>query len=97
MKNENVITKLDRLLKEIDKLEKEHPHGLTEEADRRIDELMCECIETTKELNTIYLKMLRNSPEKMAKWKNVTGGFDEHCKDYLKFLDDPESGEKNIP
>jgi hypothetical protein len=97
MQNENVVTKLDQLLKEIDKIEKAHPYGLTEEADRRIDKLMCECIETTKELNTIYRTMLRTSPEKMAEWKNVTGGFDQRCKDYLKFLDDPESSGKNIP
>jgi hypothetical protein len=94
MKNENVVSKLDRLLREIDKIEAEHPFGLTEEADRRIDELMCECVETTKEMNTIYRAMLRDSPEKMAEWKAVTSGFDQRCNDYLKFLDDPESKKK---
>ena len=94
MKNENVITKLDRLLREIDRIEAEHPLGLTEEADRRIDELMCECIKITKEMDIIYRAMLHDSPEKMAQWKAATRGFGERSENYLKFLDNPESGEK---
>lgn len=94
MKNENVIDKLDRLLAEIKRIEEEHPDGLDEEADRRIDELMCECIETTKEMDAIFRQALRNNPEKMAQWNAATSGFDRQSEEYLQFLKDPESDKK---
>jgi hypothetical protein len=71
MRNENLFTRLDYIIKEIARLDKENPTGPDEETDPRIVELLKEGTEIQKELDPLMRGTFRNNPAKLAEWDSI--------------------------
>ena len=72
MEHENLISKLDRVMKELESLRGENPTGSeTSEKERnaRIDQLIEEGVNIAVELDAMIRLGLRNNPQKLAEWK----------------------------
>ena len=71
MRHENLFSRLDYIIKEIARLDKENPTGPDEETDPRIVELLNEGTEIQKELDPLMRGTFRNNPDKLAEWDSI--------------------------
>ncbi len=71
MQHENLFSKLDYILKQIEKLDKENPTGPDEEGDPRIDKLLDDAEEIQKELDPLMRETFRNRPAELAEWDGI--------------------------
>lgn len=77
MRHENLFTRLDYIIKEITRLDKENPTGPDEETDPRIVELLDEGMKIQKELDPLMRGTFRNNPAKLAEWDSIMQTYDE--------------------
>ncbi len=71
MRNENLFSKMDYIIKEIARLDAENPTGPGEETDPRIVELLKEGMEIQKELDPLMRGTFRHDPAKLAEWDSI--------------------------
>ena len=71
MEHENLFKKMDYIIKEIARLDKENPTGPDEETDPRIVELLKEGMKIQKELDPLMRGTFPNNPEKLAEWDSI--------------------------
>jgi DNA-binding transcriptional MerR regulator len=71
MLHEILFTRLDVIIKEIARLDKENPTGPDEETDPRIVALLDEAQEIQKELDPLMRETFRNDPAKLAEWESI--------------------------
>jgi hypothetical protein len=71
MKHENLFSRMDYIIKEIARLDKENPTGPDEETDPRIVELINEGLRIQKELDPLMRGTFHNNPEKLAEWDSI--------------------------
>jgi hypothetical protein len=79
MNHEKLFEQLDKVLNEIDRLDKENPTGPDEETDPRIVKLLDEADRITNELDPIIRETFQDDPEKLAEWDEI-----------MRMRDDPE-------
>lgn len=87
MRHENLFSRLDYIIEEVARLDKENPTGPDEETDPRIVELLNEGMEIQKELDPLMRGTFRNNPAKLAEWESIMQTFYE--------LEGEESGKSN--
>lgn len=71
MEHENLFKKMDYIIKEIARLDKENPTGPDEETDPHIVELLKEGTKIQKELDPLMRGTFWNNPEKLAEWDRI--------------------------
>ena len=71
MEHENLFAKLDRILKEIARLDEENPTGPDDEADPRIEKLLVEAEEIQNELDPLMRGTFRGRPATLAEWDRI--------------------------
>jgi hypothetical protein len=72
MKNENIVSMLERLVTEANALS-EGKSSVEIDEDPRISALMLQAESIIEELDQIVLKAFPNHPEKVAIWKKAMG------------------------
>jgi hypothetical protein len=77
MQNENLLSRLDYIIKEIARLDRENPTGPDEETDPRIVALLNEGTEIQKELDPLMRETFRNRQETLAEWDSIMHMCDE--------------------
>ena len=77
MRNENLFSRLDYIIKEVARLDKENPTGPDEETDPRIVELLNEGMKIQKELDPLMRGTFRNNPAKFAEWESIMQMYHE--------------------
>lgn len=77
MRHENLFSRLDYIVKEIARLDKENPTGPHEETDPRIVELLNEGMKIQKELDPLMRGTFRNNLAKLAEWDSIMQTFYE--------------------
>lgn len=87
MQNENLYSKLDKIIKEIARLDKENPTGPDEETDPRIVQLLDEGTEIQKQLDPLMRETFRNRPATLAEWDSIMHMCDD--------LDEKDAGKPN--
>jgi hypothetical protein len=87
MQNENLFSKLDVILKEIERLDKENPTGPDEETDPRIVHLINEGEKIQKELDPLMRGTFRNRRETLAEWDSIMHMCDD--------LEKPDTGKSD--
>jgi hypothetical protein len=71
MEHENLFSKLDKIIKEIQRLDEENPTGEDEEADPRIEALLAEGEAIQKELDPLMRETFRGRPATLAEWDSI--------------------------
>ena len=71
MRHENLFARMNRVIKEIARIDKENPTGPDEETDPRIVELLKEGMEIQKELDPLMRGTFRHDPAKLAEWDSI--------------------------
>jgi len=71
MEHENLFSKLDRIIREIERLDRENPTGPDEATDPRIIELLAEGEKIQKELDPLVRGTYRNRPKMLAEWDSI--------------------------
>jgi hypothetical protein len=71
MKNENLFSRMDFILREIDRIDKENHTEPDEPTDPRIVELLEEGKRIQNELDPLMRETFRNRPEKLAEWDEI--------------------------
>jgi hypothetical protein len=77
MQNENLLSRLDYIIKEIARLDRENPTGPDEETDPRIVKLLKEGMEIQKELDPLMRETFRNRQATLAEWDSIMHMCDE--------------------
>ncbi|MDT7543152.1 MAG: hypothetical protein QOE33_3056 [Acidobacteriota bacterium] len=77
MQNENLFSKLDKIIKEIQRLDRENPTGEDEETDPRIVKLLDEGDEIVKELNPMMRETFRGRRSTLAQWDSIMRTCDD--------------------
>jgi len=77
MRHENLFTRLDYIIKEVARLDRENPTGPGEETDPRIVELLNEGMKIQKELDPLMRGTFRNNPAKLAEWESIMQTYHE--------------------
>ena len=77
MRHENLCTRLNYIIKEVARLDKENPTGPDEETDPRIVELLNEGMKIQKELDPLMRGTFRNNPAKLAEWESIMQTYHE--------------------
>ena len=93
MEHENLVSKLDRIMREIDSLHKENPDGSDKEKNARLDYLLEEGVKIGEELDPMIRLGFRNNPRKLAQWKNARQSADKH----LAILKQPDEEPNEEP
>jgi hypothetical protein len=88
MQHENLFSKLDIILKEIARLDKENPTGPDEETDPRIVQLLDEAEEIRKELDPLMRGTFRHRPATLAEWDSIMHMCDD--------LDEADTGKSEL-
>lgn len=88
MQHENLFSKLDRIIKEIERIDKENPSE--EETDPRIIELLDEGEKIQKELDPLMRTIFRNRKETLAEWDSIM-----HMCDDLDELEETKKSESS--
>jgi hypothetical protein len=71
MQHENLFSRMDYIIKEIARLDKENPTGPDEETDPRIVELLNEGMKIQKELDPLMRETFRNRQATIAEWDSI--------------------------
>jgi hypothetical protein len=71
MEHENLFSRMDYIIKEIAKLDKENPTGPDEETDPRIVKLLAEGMRIQKELDPLMRGTFRNHQATLAEWDSI--------------------------
>ena len=87
MRNENLFSRMNYIIKEIARLDKENPTGPDEETDPRIVELLDEGMKIQKELDPLMRGTFCNNPAKLAEWDSIMQTYYE--------LNSEETGESD--
>jgi hypothetical protein len=72
MKNDNLFSKIGRIIEEIQRIDKENPTGPDEETDPRIVALLDEGVKTINELDPIIRETFRNDYATLSHWDKIT-------------------------
>jgi hypothetical protein len=88
MQHENLFSRMDYIIKEIARLDKENPTGPDEETDPRIVQLLKEGMEIQKELDPLMRGTFRNNPAKLAEWDSIMHMCDD--------LDEGDAGKSEL-
>jgi hypothetical protein len=87
MEHENLFSRMDYIIKEIARLDKENPTGPDEETDPRIVKLLDEGMQIQKELDPLMRGTFRNNRAMLAEWDSIM-----HMCDDLDAEDTGKSG-----
>lgn len=71
MRHENLFSKMDYVIKEIARLDKECPNGPDGKTNPRIVELLKEGMEIQKELDPLMRGTFRHDPARLAEWDSI--------------------------
>lgn len=71
MEHENLFSKLDKIIREIQRLDAENPTGEDEETDPRIVELLAEGDAICKELDPMMRETFRGRRAAIAEWDSI--------------------------
>jgi hypothetical protein len=71
MEHENLFSKLDKIIKEIQRLDEENPTGEDEETDPRIEKLLVEGEKIQKELDPLMRETFRGRRAALAEWDSI--------------------------
>lgn len=71
MTPEQLFMRLSEIIKEIQRVDQEHPTGPDEESDPRIKELIAEGIKVQQQLDPMMREIYRDNPAKLAEWDEI--------------------------
>jgi hypothetical protein len=71
MEHENLFNKMDYVIREIERLDRENPTGPDEETDPRIVKLIEEGMQIQRELDPLMRETFRNNQEALAEWDSI--------------------------
>jgi hypothetical protein len=71
MRHENLFARMNYVIKEIERIDKENPTGPDEETNPRIVELLKEGMEIQKELDPLMRGTFSHDPATLAKWDSI--------------------------
>ena len=80
MNERDLFERMDVIIAEIERLDRENPTGPDEETDPRIQKLLEEGTEITKQLDPLMRRRFRHNPAKLAEWDDIMhtcDGLDE--------------------
>jgi len=71
MQHENLFSRMDYIIEEIARLDKENPTGPDEETDPRIVELLNEGMKIQKELDPLMRETFRHRQATLVEWDSI--------------------------
>ena len=81
MNERDLFERMDVIIAEIERLDRENPTGPDEETDPRIQKLLEEGTEITKQLDPLMRRRFRHNPAKLAEWDDIIHMCDDPDED----------------
>ncbi|MBD0373762.1 MAG: hypothetical protein ICV60_23220 [Pyrinomonadaceae bacterium] len=71
MEHRDLFGEMNKIIKEMKRLNDAHPEGLDEESNRRVSELLEEGRKIGAELDPVMRDFYRNDPVRLAAWEDI--------------------------